>query len=399
MSRPIELLFDAMPPEDQLLLTSYMGNDAAMAARCWNTYFPKVRGEKLQKARDWQKANDPQLTDGQVLVELSAARACGGGAVLDSPEVVESVWGDGHRSLWAVGEPFLICGPDGVGKTTLSQQLTLHRAGVLDSEFLGLPVQAQGRVLYLACDRPTQAMRSLRRMVSADDRELLDANLTIWRGPLPFNLVTEPRGLVELAHYFDAQTVVVDSLKDVASDLSKEESGLGLNMAFQNAVAEGIEVCALHHQRKQQTGASKPRHLSDVYGSRWITAGAGSVVMLWAEAGDLVVDFDQLKQPDETVGPFKILHDHVFGVSVVAESMDAWTVVQGAGRGITATTVATALFETPTPDRNQVEKARRQLERLFREKKISKREGTKGGRGGGDAALYAPRNAVLEVAQ
>ena len=87
-------------------------------------------------------------------------------------------------------------------------------------------------------------------------------------------------GLVEMAQEFDAKTVVIDSIKDVAPDLSREESGLGLNNSFQNAIAEGIEVMALHHQRKQQNGATKPRHLSDVYGSRWITAGTGSVVML-----------------------------------------------------------------------------------------------------------------------
>ena len=329
------------------------------------------------------------LSDARVLIELSAHRAARGGDILDAPEMVESVWGDDHRCLWPKGEPFLLCGPDGVGKTALAEQLALHRCGVLDGMFLGLPVQSSGRVLYLACDRPTQAIRSFRRMVGDADREMLDERLTLWRGPLPFNLVTEPRGLAELAHHFGAETVVIDSIKDVASDLSKEESGLGLNAAFQNAVAEGIEVAGLHHQRKQQTGSAKPRHLSDVYGSRWITAGAGSVVMLWGEAGDLVVDFDHLKQPDETVGPYKIIHDHVYGVSMVADSIDAWSVVKGAWNGMTAAAVAAEMFGSQDPSRNEIEKARRQLERLARERRIHKRDGTKGGKGGGDAALYS----------
>jgi replicative DNA helicase len=326
-------------------------------------------------------------SDVAVLVELSAHRAAKGGDILDAPEMVESIWGDNHRCLWAKGEPFLLCGPDGVGKTALAEQLALHRCGVGDGMFLGLPVQSSGRVLYLACDRPTQAIRSFRRMVGDADRELLDERLTIWRGPLPFNLASEPKGLVELGHHFDAETVVIDSLKDVASDLSKEESGLGLNAAFQNAVAEGIEVAGLHHQRKQQSGTAKPRHLSDVYGSRWITAGAGSVVMLWGEAGDLVVDFDHLKQPDETVGPLKIIHDHVYGQSTVAESVDAWSVVKCARNGITAAAVATEMFGAPAPTRNELEKARRQLERLTREGRIHKRDGARGR--GGNAALYS----------
>ncbi len=335
-------------------------------------------------------------TDPQTLIELSAHRAATGGQILDAPEIVESVWGDGHRCLWAKGEPFLICGPDGVGKTTIAQQLTLHLAGVLDGPFLGLPVRSTGRVLYLACDRPTQALRSFRRMVGEADHELLDERLTIWRGPLPFNLANEPRGLVDLARHFGVKTIMTDSLKDVAPDLSKEESGLGLNTAFQNAVAEGIEVGGLHHQRKQQSGATKPRHLSDVYGSRWITAGAGSVVMLWGEPGDLVVDFDHLKQPDETVGPFKVIHDHVYGVSSLAESVDAWSVVKRAYGGVTASAVAGQMFDAAAPDRNQIEKARRQLERLWREKKIHKRDGHKGGKTGENAALYS---AVTDIAE
>lgn len=334
-------------------------------------------------------------SDAAVLVGLSSHRAALGGDILDAPEMVASVWGDGHRCLWAEGEPLLICGPDGVGKTSLGQQLALNRCGIRDGLFLGLPVKAAGRVLYLACDRPTQALRSFRRMVGPGDRDLLNEKLTIWRGPLPFNLTSEPTGLVELAHFFEADTIVIDSLKDVASDLSKEESGLGIGAAFQHAVAEDIEVVALHHQRKQQSGASKPRHLSDVYGSRWITASTGSVVMLWGEAGDLVIDFDHLKQPDESVGPFKIIHDHVYGVTALAESVDAWSVVSRAWNGLTAAAVATAMYGTDTPDRNQVEKARRQLERLTREGKVQKRDGTKGGIGGGDAALYS-RLAIVE---
>ena len=344
--------------------------------------------------RQRREEREPNVTgtrsDSQALIELSAHRAASGGQILTAPETVESVWGDGHRCLWPVGEPFIVCGPDGVGKTTLFQQVVLHLAAVLDGLFLGLPVRSEGRVLYLACDRPTQAMRSFRRMVSEDDHELLDQNLTIWRGPLPFNLAAMPTGLVDLARHFGARTVVIDSIKDVAPDLSKEESGLGVNAAFQHAVAEGIEVAALHHQRKQQSGAAKPRHLSDVYGSRWITAGAGSVVMLWGEAGDLVVDFDHLKQPDETVGPFKLIHDHVYGVSTVAESVDARSVVAGARNGITAAAVAAQMFDAAAPNRNQIEKARRQLERLTREGRVHKKDGTRGGPGGGDAAVYMP---------
>ena len=52
----------------------------------------------------------------------------GAAFALDAPTHVEAVWGDGSRVLWAQGEPLMIAGPDGVGKTTIGQQLTLARA-------------------------------------------------------------------------------------------------------------------------------------------------------------------------------------------------------------------------------------------------------------------------------
>ena len=332
--------------------------------------------------------------DVDLTIAVNAGRGVRGGVVLDAPQEVVSVWGDGPRSLWAKGEPFLICGPDGVGKTTLAQQLVLHLVGTLTGGFLGFPVDADGKVLYLACDRPTQALRSFRRMVTEDDRPGLDDRLTIWRGPLPFDLAKNPTALVSLARYYGCDKIVIDSLKDVAADLSKEEAGLGLNNAFQSAVAEGIDIAGLHHQRKQQSGAPKPKHLSDVYGSRWITAGAGSVVMLWGEPGDLVVDFDHLKQPSETVGPLKVIHDHLNGVSTVAETTDAWTVVHNATKGVTAAGVAMVMFSEPSPNRNSIEKARRQLERLTRDGKVHRTDGARGGRQGENAAMYYPLTVI-----
>ena len=334
-------------------------------------------------------------TEGASEVEVrvsvaAAARAVSGGAVLDVPDAVPSRWGEGERSLWARGEPFLLCGPDGVGKTTLAQQIVLHLTGVRTGPLLGLPVEPARRVLYLACDRPAQAMRSFRRMVTEDDRPLLDDRLVVWRGPLPFDGAREDTGLLAMATELGADVLVLDSVKDIAADLSKEEAGQGINMALQRCVAAGIDVLGLHHQRKAQANAGKPKALADVYGSRWITAGAGSVAMLWGEAGDSVVELSHLKQPSESVGPMKIVHDHTTGTTTVAEQVDAWSAVKGATRGITAGGAAMIMFGEPTPDRNAIEKARRQLDRLARDGKVHRKEGARGGKAGGEATTYYP---------
>lgn len=331
---------------------------------------------------------DSGQTVTEALVNLVAHRIQPGGSVLDAPECVESVWGVGHRCMWARGEPFVLVGPDGTGKTSIAQQLVIHMVGVRAGPFLGMNVSPPaGRVLYVAADRPTQALRSFRRMVTEDDREKLDDRLVIWRGPLPFDLGREPMGLLELARRVEAGAVVIDSLKDCASDLVKDEGGQGINRALQHAVAEGVDLCLLHHQRKAQAGGTKPNSISDVYGSRWLTAGAGSVAMVWGQAGDPVVELTHLKQPDEVVGPLEVVHDHVAGVSRVEDHVDAAALLRGAANGLSAAGCAYLLCKIPPgeqPSRNQIERARRQLERLTKEGRAHRHDGSKGG----DATLY-----------
>lgn len=340
--------------------------------------------------------DDEGLSSLEVILELNAGHLRPGSSILDAPRTVESVWGDGHQSIWAKGEPFLLVGPEAVGKTTLLQQATLGLGGIGEPELLGFRLHGPHRVLYVAADRPAQAWRSFHRMVTEDDRELLDERLALWRGPLPFDLADEPDALRTLARRAGADVVVLDSLKDVAADLSKEETGHGLNRAFQICCADGVDVAGLHHQRKGQAGGGKPRHLADVYGSRWLTAGAGSVIMLWGEAGDPVVEWEHLKQPDEPVGPFEVLYDHLRGRSSAVEYLDAFKIVERSPEGTTVAGVAKLLYGDT--DRNSKEKAKRQLDRLCNEGRIHREDGSRGGARGGTPARYYSLPLVRQLA-
>jgi replicative DNA helicase len=301
------------------------------------------------------------------LDEFGRDRATGGGAfAFDEPADVPAVWGDGHAVAWAAGEPLMLVGPDGVGKTAVQQQLLLARLGLRDN-LLGQPVAPATRpILYVAADRPRQAARSLRRMVTEDERAQLDERLLVWRGPLPFDPSAEPDKLARFARSFGAGDLFVDALKDIALDLTKDEAASRVARAFQEVIAEGIELCISHHQRKEISGATKstkPTRLADVYGSRWLTAGMGSVILLWAEAGDPVVELAHLKQPAEDIGPLRILHDHVRGYSTVYHAVDLEQLADEYG-GVTAQRAATLLYATEKPTANQVEKARRRLDAL-----------------------------------
>jgi len=243
--------------------------------------------------------------------------------VLDGPAELEPVWGAGDEVLWPEGEPLLLAGPTGVGKTTLAHQLLAGRLGIVDN-VLGWPVKrAERRVLYLAMDRPRQIRRAMRRLFGEEHRRLLDERLVVWEGPLQFDLGRVPEHLRETVNEAGAGDVFLDSLKDAAVKLTDDEVGGNVNRAMQLCVADGIEVVGMHHQRKGQ-GGSRPTTLEDVYGSTWITAGAGSVVLLWGSAGDPIVDLAHLKQPAAEVGPHRIEHDHFTGARRTESRRSTW---------------------------------------------------------------------------
>jgi hypothetical protein len=52
------------------------------------------------------------------------------------------------------------------------------------------------------------------------------------------------------------------------------------------------------------------------------------------------------------------------------------------------------MFSEPSPNRNSIEKARRQLDRLAREGKVHRSDGAKGGKAGDNAATYFPLTVI-----
>lgn len=291
----------------------------------------------------------------------------GGSFILDRPDTVPALWGDGEQVLWAESEALLIAGPAGVGKTTVAQQVLLAAIGIRPHA-LGMPVRRFERVLYLASDRPQQAARSFQRMVTPDDRTALDKHLTFWPGPPPADFIKDPGMLLRLCQAASADVVCLDSLKDMAGELASEEGGQAINSAIQRTLVEGIEVIGLHHHRKQgggKEGGKEPTSLDELYGSTWITAGAGSVVSLWGAAGEPIVSMRHLKQPAGECGPWKLRHDHPRGMTEVWHQVDILGMLRAAGpAGLTPLALAVNLFPNPKgkPTPSEVEKARRRLD-------------------------------------
>ena len=295
---------------------------------------------------------------------VSSKIVAGGTFILDAPDHVPAVWGRGNEVLWASGESMILAGPPGVGKTTVAGQLV--RARIIGGEVLGYPIERTGsRVLYLAMDRPRQIARALRRTLGDIPREVLDDRLRVWQGPPVADIAQRPETLKGYADLAGADTIIVDSLKDAAIGLGLDEVGAGYNRARQYCTAEGIEVLELHHLTKNGPNGTQPNNLAGLYGSAWLSAGAGSVVLLWGAAGDPIVSLTMLKTPAEEVGPYRVIHDHTAGTSAVWHSTDLLAMATAAGSaGITAKAAACALFTEEKPSAAQVEKARRRLNTL-----------------------------------
>lgn len=269
-----------------------------------------MRGVYRSYRQTRARAEGKQIFDAEVRAQAAAAHKL---RIMDADEFLYGeladelpVWGDGESTGWSEGESLMIFGPPGVGKSTLGHQLVLGRLGIV-SHVLGMPVRDDGgTVLYVAADRPKQIRRAMRRHATPEVRHLLKERLIVHYGPLPTDITTDKDWLADLAAEHKATTVVIDSVKDVCADPSDGALANGYNLARQEALARGIEWLELHHNRKGTDTNKSPNKLDDVYGNRWLTAGAGSLLCVWGEAGDQVVDLTQLKTPAGLILPTKV---------------------------------------------------------------------------------------------
>ncbi|MFF1601906.1 DnaB-like helicase N-terminal domain-containing protein [Streptomyces mirabilis] len=327
------------------------------------------------------------LTSGQG--RLSRFAIDGWAFVKETGANAEPLWGTRDKTVWAPGESLMIVGAPGVGKTTLAHQVVFARLG-LQETVLEMPVAPSRRVLYLAMDRPKQIAKAMDRRVFPTDEKILRDRLIVWQGPLPVTLDKEPDLLADLAAAHRADTIVIDSLKDAVSTMVDDSLAVAFHNARMRALRNGVEIMELHHQRKATADAPRGQRpsLDQVYGSTWITAGAGSVLFITGRAGDPAVTLHHLKTPTGEIGPLDVTHDHVRGTTTVDPSKDPAVLLRNAPNGLTARDLAAVLIGGGDPDRADVEKARRHLARLVDSGLATKADGIAGGAGGGQQTRY-----------
>jgi hypothetical protein len=312
--------------------------------------------------------------------------------ILDAPKDVPALWGKGQQVLWAEGESLMIGSQPGLGKTTLAGQLILGQLGISDGMVLDLPVrEIDGQILYLAMDRPPQISRSMQRQFTEGDRDVLRERLIVRKGPPVADLAKDTTLLARMADYYQAAVIYVDSVKDAAIKLSDDEVGAAYNRARQQLTANGVQLGELHHTRKLSSAADSKQLLADIYGSTWLTAGAGSVILLTGEPGDLVVGFRHVKPVMEVLGPFDLSVDPDGGLFSINPdtAVDVVELVTRWGTtGLTAAQLACVMFRTDNPSRAETARAARRLMKLTTDGQLTHMPGTKGGAKGEGAASW-----------
>jgi hypothetical protein len=96
------------------------------------------------------------------LGELRSRIKTGGRFVLDEPAGLDAIWGHGDQVAWAAGEPLVLNGPTGVGKTTVAMQLVAGRLGIIDGFLAARPARAPGRWSNVRYAAPCTAKRARR---------------------------------------------------------------------------------------------------------------------------------------------------------------------------------------------------------------------------------------------
>lgn len=309
--------------------------------------------------------------------------------LFDETDTTVALWGDGDDVLWAEGEALMIAGGMGLGKTTLAGQIVRAQLG-LSTDVLGLPVHPiDGIILYLAMDRPRQIRRSMLRQFEPHERDAISGRLLIRTGPPIADIAAYPGLLAAMAKESRASVVYVDSLKDAAVGLSDDKVGAGYNRARQGLLADDVQICELHHNRKAAAGVTASGSVAEVYGSTWLTSGAGSVITLTGDPGDPIIEFRHVKQPLNEVGPWRLLNDPHAGRMTVNHQVDLVDLARYAGPdGVTAAAAASAIFEKDNPNKAEVEKARYRLDRLAKGGLLVRIDGFRGGASGSSPSAW-----------
>lgn len=229
----------------------------------------------------------------------------------------------------------VLAGEPGVGKSQLSMQFLMAMA-MEQSDYLSFPILAGRKGLFISLEMPTVELKSLFQTmlvdISVEDRKKLDENLYwIDRGENLNFRNQNVRALIEqIIADNHLELVVIDSFSKMGIRKMQDEEQILEMMGWFDHVRSkyNCSIWIIHHNRKSNSDR-KADSMDDVYGSRFITAGATSVVVMSRAKGrnTIKLKFEKIRTAPEKM-PLLIqrrIHNLSFstsGIAALAETVE-----------------------------------------------------------------------------
>lgn len=180
---------------------------------------------------------------------------------------------------------FLLTGPSGIGKTTVSLDVASSMA--LGSDALDRHT-APARIGFFSLEMSLPELKHFlmlqKSAYTQEELETLEDRLKFvpLGEPLSLNRKDERELINDFISDYKLDGIVIDSLgSSTEEDLSDESIKKLMNWNDTLRSKRGVWTWFIHHHRKATSDNKKPNALSDVYGSMFITRNATSVVALW----------------------------------------------------------------------------------------------------------------------
>lgn len=194
--------------------------------------------------------------------------------------------------LIARGSYGILSSAPGVGKTQLLLRLLMSCA--LGQSFVGYQPQGRMKVGFLGLEMgPVHTKHFVAQMAKScfpSEMETLQRNMFIapLGEPLPFDRPEGKKFIEALLEEHKPDILGIDAFGKMTLAELNDEKMIRQIMTYIQAlrVRYGVAICLIHHNRKASDNNKKPKDLSDIYGSQYITTDADFAISLWREAID-----------------------------------------------------------------------------------------------------------------
>ena len=230
------------------------------------------------------------------------------------PEYIPIIGNKDAGLLWAKGAPLFIGGSEGTGKTVLLLQYiraVLHRELWLD-RFPVTPLSSNERLMILNMDRPEPLKIRLAQILEEVDLSLIPNKIKMlqmseMQGK---NLVNDPTLLKDICAETGTTHLLIDGLDRLVTDITADQGGRAIADGMTHALSGGFHVMGTMHLVKSRDNAPANNRSRDLYGSQYLGASAGAIVILNKES-ETHSTFNQRKNiagHDSFTG--RLEHDH-----------------------------------------------------------------------------------------